>query len=263
MSNLSPDSIDEQGVRHFKILAKRLRQQTGCKNTSALEQVAQAHGFSNWNNVLRFVKKNKMRQLSSLAQENPMENASINEKSKEKEHHHESRKLEVTYLDLTKNDRIISDRFGKKIPVICEGGRCEVPLNELTNLGKGTVLELNTFVGEDLPIRVGHQIVAGGASGVVHGRLCCIVENVGSFTPSPIKPPSEKGASILLSVEIGRTVMFVEDILNLKEETIIPFQKTAQSPMDIMLGDQLLGYGEIVKLDKKYGVRVLEVSQLV
>ncbi len=73
MSRITPESVDSQSVRHLKNLAKRRKKETGCTSSEAHEFIAKAHGFKNWNNVLRFAKNHDTRRLSSSHSEIPME----------------------------------------------------------------------------------------------------------------------------------------------------------------------------------------------
>lgn len=56
-SEMQPETVDSLGLIRLKKLAKKVRKETGCKLSEALEQVAKAHGFKSWNNVHRFASK--------------------------------------------------------------------------------------------------------------------------------------------------------------------------------------------------------------
>ncbi len=253
MSNLSPDSIDEKGVRHFKILAKRLRKETGCKSTAALDQIAQAHGFKNWNNVLRFAQKNQASRFSSLHQENQMNTNPSNESQQEIKGYDPN---EVIPLDLTKT-LIPANSFGSLLPLLFEVGRRELPLNEILQLKVGSVIELHKYVGEDLEVILADQVVAGGMSVAIEHNLGVQILQVGSFqSKGSYRLDSKKGLTAIVTVEIGRRLALVEKIMQLKPGAVIPFDKPAGSPMDIRIGGHLVAQGETVVLKDKYGVRI-------
>ena len=62
-------------------------------------------------------------------------------------------------------------------------------------------------------------------------------------------------------VEIGRTEMEVQEILNLKKGNLVVFEKIVGEPMDIVVGDRLMARGEIVVVNERYGVRISEVTR--
>ena len=66
---------------------------------------------------------------------------------------------------------------------------------------------------------------------------------------------------LIVIVEIGRTVMEVQNVLNLKRGSMVVFEKIVGEPMDIVVGDQLMARGEIVVVNERYGVRISEVTR--
>ena len=66
---------------------------------------------------------------------------------------------------------------------------------------------------------------------------------------------------LIVIVEIGRTVMEIQNVLNLKKGNMVVFEKIVGEPMDIVVGDQLMARGEIVVVNERYGVRISEVTR--
>ncbi|HIB46289.1 MAG TPA: flagellar motor switch protein FliN [Candidatus Lambdaproteobacteria bacterium] len=66
---------------------------------------------------------------------------------------------------------------------------------------------------------------------------------------------------LLMIVEIGRTEMEVQNVLNLKKGNIVVFEKIVGEPMDIVVGNRLMARGEIVVVNERYGVRISEVTR--
>ena len=66
---------------------------------------------------------------------------------------------------------------------------------------------------------------------------------------------------LMMIVEIGRTEMEAQDILNLKKGNLVVFEKIVGEPMDIVVGDRLMARGEIVVVNERYGVRISEVTR--
>ena len=66
---------------------------------------------------------------------------------------------------------------------------------------------------------------------------------------------------LIMIVEIVRTDMEIQDILNLKKVNIVAFEKIVGEPMDVVVGDRLMARGEIVVVNERYGVRISEVTR--
>jgi len=62
-----------------------------------------------------------------------------------------------------------------------------------------------------------------------------------------------------VSVELGRTKMLVNDLLQLGQGSIIELDKIAGEPMEILINDKLVAMGEVVVVNEKFGVRLTDV----
>lgn len=60
-------------------------------------------------------------------------------------------------------------------------------------------------------------------------------------------------------VELGRTKMFLEDVLKLREGSIVPLEKLAGDPVDIYVNGQLMARGEVLVLNDNFCVRISEI----
>jgi flagellar motor switch protein FliN/FliY len=65
--------------------------------------------------------------------------------------------------------------------------------------------------------------------------------------------------SLQISVELGRTRMSIGDVLRLRSSSVIELDKLAGEPADILLNGTCVARGEVIVVDEKFGVRVLEV----
>jgi flagellar motor switch protein FliN/FliY len=65
--------------------------------------------------------------------------------------------------------------------------------------------------------------------------------------------------SVEISVEIGRTKMPIGELLSLAKGSIIELNKIAGESVDILVNEKLLGRGEIVVVNEKLGVRIVEI----
>lgn len=62
-----------------------------------------------------------------------------------------------------------------------------------------------------------------------------------------------------LSVELGRTKMFVNDLLQLGQGSVIELKKMAGEPLEIMVNEKLVARGEVVLVNEKFAVRVTDI----
>lgn len=62
-----------------------------------------------------------------------------------------------------------------------------------------------------------------------------------------------------LTVELGRTRMYVKEVLTMGEGSIIELDKLAGEPVDLMVNGKLIAKGEVVVIDENFGVRVTDI----
>lgn len=60
-------------------------------------------------------------------------------------------------------------------------------------------------------------------------------------------------------VELGRTMMYVEDILHLAEGAVVQLDKMAGDPVDVIVNGRLVARGEILVLNDNFCVRITEI----
>ncbi len=62
-----------------------------------------------------------------------------------------------------------------------------------------------------------------------------------------------------LRIELGRTHMYLEDVLRLKRGSVVPLDKLAGDPVDIFVNGRLVARGEVLVLNDNFCVRVAEL----
>ena len=65
--------------------------------------------------------------------------------------------------------------------------------------------------------------------------------------------------SLHVKIELGRTQMYVEDVLHLNTDSIIELDKAAGDPVDIFVNDRHIARGEVLVLNENFCVRVSEI----
>ena len=61
---------------------------------------------------------------------------------------------------------------------------------------------------------------------------------------------------LTISVELGKTAMMIKDILELGRGSIIEFDKLVSEPVDILVNGRKMAEGEVVVVDKHFGIRI-------
>ncbi|MBI5638241.1 MAG: flagellar motor switch protein FliN [Nitrospinae bacterium] len=83
--------------------------------------------------------------------------------------------------------------------------------------------------------------------------------------PAATGPEDKKLDMILdiplsLSVEMGRSKMLINDLLQLGQGSVIELTKLVGEPLDVFVNEKLIARGEVVVVNnEKFGVRLTEV----
>jgi flagellar motor switch protein FliN/FliY len=64
---------------------------------------------------------------------------------------------------------------------------------------------------------------------------------------------------LLVSVELGRTRMLINDLLQLGQGSVVELEKLAGEPMEIFVNSRLIARGEVVVVNEKFGVRLTDI----
>ncbi len=59
-----------------------------------------------------------------------------------------------------------------------------------------------------------------------------------------------------VSIELGRTVLPISDILNWAQGTIVELDKLAGEPVNLLVNNKLVARGEVVVVDENFGLRI-------
>lgn len=60
-------------------------------------------------------------------------------------------------------------------------------------------------------------------------------------------------------VQLGTTKILVRDLLQLGQGSVVELEKLAGEPMDVVIGDRLVAKGEVVVVNEKFGVRLIDI----
>jgi flagellar motor switch protein FliN/FliY len=62
-----------------------------------------------------------------------------------------------------------------------------------------------------------------------------------------------------LRIELGRTHLYLEDVLQLRKGSVVPLDKLAGDPVDVFVNGRLIARGEVLVLNDNFCVRVAEL----
>ncbi len=62
-----------------------------------------------------------------------------------------------------------------------------------------------------------------------------------------------------VSVELGRTKMLVNDLLQLGQGSVIELSKLAGEPLEVLVNEKLVARGEVVVVNEKFGIRLTDI----
>ena len=63
-----------------------------------------------------------------------------------------------------------------------------------------------------------------------------------------------------ISVELGRTRIQIQELLELGPGSAVTLSKLEGEPVDILANEKLIARGEVVLQNKKYGIRITEIT---
>ncbi len=64
---------------------------------------------------------------------------------------------------------------------------------------------------------------------------------------------------LIVTVELGRTKMMINDLLQLGQGSVIELSKLVGEPLEILVNDKLVARGEVVVVNEKFGVRLTDI----
>ena len=82
-------------------------------------------------------------------------------------------------------------------------------------------------------------------------------------TGAPLLPPDSpllRDLNVTLQARLGDAVMPIAELLALRAGSVLSLETRLNEPVELYLNDALVGRGEIVAVDDRFGVRILEIA---
>jgi len=70
-----------------------------------------------------------------------------------------------------------------------------------------------------------------------------------------------KDVSLNVLIELGRTKMQIKDIIELERGYVIELDKLASEPVDVYVNNKKIAEGEVVVIDKHFGIRITNLIE--
>ena len=117
----------------------------------------------------------------------------------------------------------------------------------------------------DNEIEQGLEGVAAAAGEVAEAATAAASASAPGASESATKKSPTKTLEFLMdvalhvSVEVGRTRMTINDLLQMGPGSVVELEKLAGEPLDIFINGKAIARGEAVIVNEKFGVRLTDI----
>ncbi len=77
---------------------------------------------------------------------------------------------------------------------------------------------------------------------------------------APVDLSALQDVELDLRIELGRTELLLDEVMKLAEGSVVPLDKLAGDPVDILVNGKLIARGEVLVLNDNFCVRVAEIT---
>ncbi len=64
---------------------------------------------------------------------------------------------------------------------------------------------------------------------------------------------------VTISVEVGRAVLKIRDLIRLTQGSVVELDRMAGEPLDLLVNNTVVAQGEVVLVNERYGIRLTRV----
>lgn len=64
---------------------------------------------------------------------------------------------------------------------------------------------------------------------------------------------------VTLSMEVGRARLPIRNLLQLNQGSVVELERVAGEPLDVYANGTLIAHGEVVVINEKFGIRLIDV----
>ena len=73
------------------------------------------------------------------------------------------------------------------------------------------------------------------------------------------KPLAMLKVPVSLSIEVGRTKMTINEIMNMREGSVIELERLLDEPLDILVNGALIAHGVVVLANDRFGIQITDI----
>ena len=85
-------------------------------------------------------------------------------------------------------------------------------------------------------------------------------ENTGKGAAgAQINPDVLQNITVTLSVEVGRAMIKIRDLMRLSQGSVVELDHIAGEPLDLLVNKTVVAQGEVVLVNDRYGIRLTRV----
>ena len=77
--------------------------------------------------------------------------------------------------------------------------------------------------------------------------------------PRQINPEVLQNISVTISIEVGRAMIKIRDLMRLTQGSVVELDRIAGEPLDLLVNDTVVAQGEVVLVNDRYGIRLTRV----
>ena len=81
----------------------------------------------------------------------------------------------------------------------------------------------------------------------------------GNEDKGQIHPDVLQNIPVTLSIEVGRAVIKIRDLLRLTQGSVVELDRIAGEPLDLLVNNTVVAQGEVVLVNDRYGIRLTRV----
>ena len=124
---------------------------------------------------------------------------------------------------------------------------------------------LNPDIGSDSE----EEIFSGSDGSRDNSKVRADIAEFEEFDDSKIKTAGSsdklnflKDLQLNVYIELGRTQMQIKEVLELERGYVIELDKLASEPVDIYVNNKKIAEGEVVVIDKHFGIRITNLNDV-
>ena len=74
-----------------------------------------------------------------------------------------------------------------------------------------------------------------------------------------INPEVLQNISVTRSIEVGRAMIKIKDLMRLTQGSVVELDRIAGEPLDLLIYNTVVAQGEVVLVNERYGIRLTRV----